>query len=65
MSKELYEAGLVAIADTAKKAFIEGFLMAANPDYATDLNDPESAWLSSEVYAAVVKSVEQHIGRKL
>lgn len=65
MSKELYEAGLLAIADTAKKAFLEGFRMAADPDYYIDLNDPESAWLTSDVCAAVTKSVEAYAGRKL
>lgn len=66
MSKEeLFELGLLAIIDTAKKAFLEGFRMAADPDYNVDLNDPESAWAQSEVYAAVAKAVEECTGSKL
>lgn len=69
MSKEqeqkVYEAGLLAVVDTAKKAFLEGFCMAADPEYYIDLNDPESAWLNSDVCAAVTKAVEQYVGRKL
>lgn len=66
MSKEeLFELGLLAITDTAKKAFLEGFRMAANPDYNVDLNDPESAWVKSEVCAAVAKAVEEYAGSKM
>lgn len=63
--EELFELGLLAITDTAKKAFIEGFRMAADPDYNVDLNDPESAWVQSEVHAAVAKAVEEYVGKKL
>ena len=69
MSKEqeqkIYEAGLLALADTSKKAFLEGFRMAADPDYNVDLNDPESAWAQSEVCAVITKAVEEYAGRKL
>ena len=65
MSKEeLFELGLLAIADTAKKAFIEGFLTAANPDYCVDLNDPEPSWLASNACAAITKAVEEYAGGK-
>lgn len=66
MSKEeLFELGLLAIADTAKKAFLEGFRMAADADYCIDLNDPESAWLNSDVCKAITKAAEEYAGRSL
>lgn len=63
--QKIYEAGLLAIADTAKKAFLEGFRMAASPEYYIDPSDPDSAWLTSDVCVAVTKAVEAYAGRKL
>ena len=65
MSQELYEAGLLAIADTAKKAFIEGFRAAADQSCCVNDEHAEQYWLRSDVCAAVTKAVEAYAGRKL
>lgn len=65
MSKELYEAGLLAIADTAKKAFLEGYRAAADQSSDVDPDFAESYWLNSDVCKAVTKAVEAYAGRKL
>lgn len=55
----LYEAGLLAIIDTAKKAYKEGFLDGSSEFKHSDeeIND---YWLQSEVYAACVKALQQY-----
>lgn len=69
MSKEqeqkIYEAGLLALADTSKKAFIEGYRAAADQSSDVDPDFAEAYWLNSDVCKAITKVVEEYAGRKL
>lgn len=66
MSKEeLFELGLLAIADTAKKAFLEGYQAAADQSSDVDPDFAESYWLNSDVCKAITKAAEEYAGRSL
>lgn len=55
----MYEAGLLAIIDTAHKAYIEGFIEGLNHVDSSE-EHAEKEWQQSEVYAACVKVLKQY-----
>ncbi len=57
----MFEAGLIAIIDTAKKAYKEGFLEGASASESEHLDEEiNDYWLQSEVCAACVKALKQY-----
>lgn len=62
--QELVQAGLLAIVDTARKAYIEGYFEGhSKEDW--EVPEPEIEWVESDACAACTKAVEQYTGRKL
>ncbi|AVJ51831.1 hypothetical protein Vid5_gp76 [Pantoea phage vB_PagS_Vid5] len=61
--QELVQAGLLAIVDTARKAFVEGYQRSSDMKQSDEML--QWAWEQSEAYAACVKAVEMYAGRKL
>lgn len=62
--QELVQAGLLAIVDTARKAYNEGYVEGVNLHESVN-PDVDTAWFASDACAACTKAVEMYAGRKL
>lgn len=60
--QEMFEAGLLAIVDTARKAFFEGFNEGAT-EFEHDMGYLQTCWENSETYAACIKAIESYTGK--
>lgn len=61
-SQEVFEAGLIALVDTARKAFVEGF-NEGTTEFPPDADYVQVCWERSETYAACIKAVETYTGK--
>lgn len=63
--QKVYEAGLLAVVDTARKAYVEGFRKAAELSCCVHDQAVEQHWLNSNVCEVCTKAVEDYTGKKL
>lgn len=63
--QKVYEAGLLAVVDTARKAYVEGFRRAAELSCCVHDQAVEQHWLNSNVCEVCTKAVEDYTGKKL